>query len=67
MSKTDKREFREDAEGVSRLVAAPGDDRPAKDAVAPGPVRVEMAPQNYDDVKGEFSPDPAVDGEEGGG
>lgn len=61
MSTTDHREYREDADGVTRLAAAPGDEKPAKDAVAPAPVRVEMAPQNYDPATGEFTADAQVD------
>lgn len=63
MAITKKREVREDAEGVSRLAAAPGDEKPARDITALGPPRVSMAPQQYDDETGEFSPGP---GEEAG-
>jgi hypothetical protein len=42
------REFREDAEGVQRLVAAPGDPVPGKDDVVPGPIRVQDGATHWD-------------------
>ena len=61
MATSKKREYREDANGVDRLVAAPGDDTPAKSAEVPGPATVEMAPQVWDDKAGEFKPGPEDD------
>jgi hypothetical protein len=54
MSTATEREFRDDPNGISRLMAAPGDEAPAGDAVAPGPTAPVMAAQDY-------SPTPLID------
>lgn len=54
MSTATVREFRDDPNGVSRLMAAPGDEAPAAEAVAPAPVSATMGAQDY-------SPTPDVD------
>lgn len=54
MASATDREFRRDAEGVSRLAASTGDESVASDAVGPGPTRATMGLQDY-------SPTPDVD------
>lgn len=59
MNTAKNRVFRDDENGISRLAAAPGaDPAPKAGVVGPGPAAVTMAPQEWDDVKGEFKPDP---------
>lgn len=61
MSTAKNHEYREDLQGIRRLAAAPGDEAPAAKAAAPGPVSVEMGPQQWDDIAGKFSDAPGKD------
>lgn len=61
MSTTKKPQYAADENGIDRLVAAPGDETPGKDAPDPGPFSVTMAPQQWDDEAREFKAGPGED------